>query len=349
MATIRTVAGKDGTKRYQVQIRLAGHEPLFETFDRLTDARDWAQQVEADIKRGHHFPRVERRTVADAVKRFEQEILPGKAESTRSVWRVYLRWWKDRLGALALVAVTAEDVRQSLEALRGHGRGNGPVSIRRHVELLNRLFVKSVEWGWAAECPLKKVELPAEPAGRVRFLDREELSRLLSSCQASRHPALYPAVLLALSTGCRRGEMFQLTWERVDLGRGHVTLAAGTTKSRKARGVPLVGPVLHALREYGQVRRLDSDRVFPATRGGAGAVDLRRAFQRALDQAKITDFHWHDLRHTAASYMIMNGAALSTVAKLLGHSTVEMTQRYSHLADEFLRAEVERMTRDILR
>ena len=169
--------------------------------------------------------------------------------------------------------------------------------------------------------------------GRVRFLSNDELTALLEACRDSSCGYLYPAVMLALTTGMRRGEQFGLTWEDVDFERGWITL--GVTKNKQRRGVPLVGGALEELRSLGRVRRIDTAFVFPS-HNGKKPLDIRLPFTNALKRAGITDFHWHDLRHCAASYLAMSGVPLKVIGKLLGHSTSAMTDRYSHLADEIV-------------
>ena len=164
------------------------------------------------------------------------------------------------------------------------------------------------EWGWVENNPLAKVTKPKEPRGRVRFLDDDERERLLAACRESASPDLYPAVILALSTGARAQEVLGLRWPDVDLARRVATLHE--TKNGERRVLPLAGPALELLRERAKVRRLDTDLVFPgrARRNKPGEppkppapVDLRAPFETALKRAGIADFRWHDLRHTAAS------------------------------------------------
>ena len=183
---------------------------------------------------------------------------------------------------------------------------------------------------------MRKVKKPAMPRGRVRFLDDDERRRLLDACLVSESPHLYPTVVLALSTGMRRGEILGLRWRDVDLKAGFAILH--DTKNGERRRVPITGHALIVFRNHSKVRSLDSDHVF---------VDVRRAWLTAVKRAGIEDFRFHDLRHSAASYLAMNGASPGEIAEVLGHKTLQMVKRYAHLSESHTRSVVESMNREV--
>jgi integrase len=209
------------------------------------------------------------------------------------------------------------------------------LSVLRHVLRLAR------RWGYLEAVP--DLALPKKPEGRLRYLEKDEMDRLLAACRESRNPYLLTIVVLAIHTGMRRGEILGLEWERVDLAAARMTLLQ--TKSGRPRGVPInqdVYDALIALEPDSAHRR--TGRLFPPQRGaGRRGSQIRVAFERALERAKITDFRFHDLRHTAASHLIMRGASLADVKEILGHSTMAMTLRYAHLSPAHLRSAVERL------
>ena len=125
-----------------------------------------------------------------------------------------------------------------------------------------------------------------------------------------------------------------LNWTEIDLKTRTALLL--DTKNGERRALPVVGDALALLKERSKVRKIDDARLFPAgPRAKDGAVaDLRAPWEAALKAAKIEDFHWHDLRHTCASYMAMSGVSQVEMAKLLGHKTLAMTMRYSHLSPQ---------------
>ncbi|MEE8303634.1 MAG: site-specific integrase, partial [Candidatus Tectomicrobia bacterium] len=179
-----------------------------------------------------------------------------------------------------------------------------------------------------------------EPHGRVRFLSDEERARLLHACRASQNRWLYPVVVLALATGARKMEILHLTWADVDLRRTRITLH--DTKNRELRALPLAGHALDAIRTLAKVRRLDTSLLFPRA-DGRYPLDIRYAWAHTLQEADISDFRFHDLRHSAASYLAMTGASLAELAAILGHKTLQMVQRYAHLSEAHTAGVVARM------
>jgi integrase len=144
---------------------------------------------------------------------------------------------------------------------------------------------------------------------------------------------LYPCVVLALSTGMRQAELMGLKWCDVDLKNGVAILHE--TKNGDRRRVPLSGHALELLKEYrGNVIQFnDKSLLFPSPTKPQQPIDLRKSWLNAMKKAGIEDFHWHDLRHSTASYLAMNGASLAEIAEVLGHKTLSMVKRYAHLSD----------------
>lgn len=176
--------------------------------------------------------------------------------------------------------------------------------------------------------PLLKVTKPKEPRGRVRWLSDDERGRLVAACQKSESSDLYCAMIVALSTGGRRNEI-GVRWPDVDFTRRSITLFE--TKNDEIRSLPLVGHAFDLMLARSKVRRIDTDMVFPSYKAGQ-PIDLRKSFETALKRAGVKNFRWHDLRHTTASYLAMNGASLAEIAEVLGHKTLAMVKRYAHLS-----------------
>lgn len=234
-----------------------------------------------------------------------------------------------------------------------------PATINRYLAALSHAFTIAVkEWGWLEDSPMRRVTKGKESRGRVRFLSDDERARLLAACKASSNAALYPVVVLALSTGMRQGEIMGLYWREpktppagawgvVDPEAGRIVLHQ--TKNNERRVLPLVGHAAECVRELAKVRRLDTDLLFPSSHrpprngGPVKPVDLRKPWETALKRAEIEDFHFHDLRHSAASYLAMSGASLAEIAETLGHKTLQMVKRYSHLSEAHTAGVVGRM------
>jgi integrase len=167
----------------------------------------------------------------------------------------------------------------------------------------------------------------------IRFLSDEERAALLEAAEA-KSPDLHAIIVLALSTGARRNEILGLRWPEVDLKSGLLTFAK--TKNGSVRRVPITGKALDLLKDIAAARKLKdpSGLVFPGrTQATADKpLAIENVFQAALKDAAIENFRFHDLRHSAASYLVRAGVDMRTVAEILGHRDLKMTQRYAHLS-----------------
>ncbi len=347
MASIQTRVwiDKEGKQRtsYRVQIRRRGFPPVTETFPRKTDADKWARKTEADMDQGRYFPQHEakRRTLGNLVDR---QLERAKLEKLQryNFYRPMLEWWKDKLGEYKLSSVTPALISEQRDKLQTE-EGFSNATVNRYLAVLSKAFTNAVrEWHWVHENPVAKVTKKQEPRGRVRYLSDEERERLLEACRKSEYKPLYLIVLFALTTGMRRGELFGLRWQDVDQERRVAVLQ--NTKNGDRRSVPIVPEVAELLKAHGKVRKLDNDQIFVSD--GAPEIHLfDTAWYAALDAAEIKDFRFHDLRHTAASYLAMSGATTAEIAAVLGHRTLAMVKRYAHLSDQHTGTVVERMTR----
>ena len=331
MATIRERKTSKGETRYQAIVRLKGFPPQTATFNRKTDAKRWVTNTEAAIREGRHFKTTEskKHTLSDLIERYIKYVLPTKPKSQLKQ-AAQLRWWQSEIGYLTLSEVTPARLGEARDKLH---RGRQPATVVRYMAALSHAFtIATNEWGWLEDNPLRKVRKPVEPRGRVRFLDEDERARLLEACKQSECGALYPAVVLALSTGMRQGEILSLEWPQIDLARGYIYLTE--TKNGERRTVPLVSHAKELITELSKMRRIDTKLLFPSTVKPKSPVAIRRPWGDALKVADIQDFKFHDLRHTAASYLAMNGASLAEIAEILGHKTLQMVKRYAHLSEQ---------------
>lgn len=348
MATIEHRTRQDGKQVYRAKIRRKGALPLTATFQRLTDAKKWIQITEGAVLEGRHFKTAEakRHTLAEMIDRYIREVLPRKSPSSIYMQTLQLAWWKERIGHRVLADITPALLTEYREALaQGEEKPRSNATVVRYLAALSHAFTTAVrEWQWCEDNPLRKVTKPREPRGRVRFLSDDERQRLLDTCQQSRNPYLHTVVLLALATGARKMELLSLHWSDVDLKRG--TLTFHQTKSGERRAVPLTGHALALMQQHAKVRRLDTQLVFPDATG-TKPLNIRDAFENAVQRAGIRDFTFHDLRHSAASYLAMSGASLAEIVTILGHKTLQMAQRYTHLSELHTAGVVGRMNEKI--
>ena len=350
MATIQERKSRDGKTSYRAIVRLKGVPPQTATFTRKTDARNWANRVENEIRERRYFPKAVagNHTLAEAITRYLEDVMPRKPRSAYTQTG-QLRWWLDEIGAYSLADLTPDVIIGARDRLaKKPNKMGGKLStatVNRYMAALSHvLSVARDEWRWLDESPMPRIGKLKEAKGRVRFLDDEERERLLMACRESQSPYLYPIVLLAISTGMRKTEASSLTWDRVDLDRQMVLLLE--TKSDESRPVPLAGPALKILKDLSRKRDKEIPWVFPG-KSGKNFVDIRAPWETALKNAKITNFRFHDLRHSAASYLAMNGASPAEIAEVLGHKSFDMVKRYAHLSEQHTASVVASMNEKI--
>lgn len=219
--------------------------------------------------------------------------------------------------------------------------GNSKSTTNRYLQLLKKMYNVAKEEGYAEENPVLKVKLYSEKDTLTeRVLTEEEEGRLLET--SAEH--LRSILILALNTGMRRGEIFNLMWSQVDFRDRKIRVER--TKSQKLRFIPMNSTV------YNELRRLESKNgqssyvsFNPAT--GKPYVDVMTAFKAACKRAGVKGLRFHDLRHTFASRLVKRGADIVTVQTLLGHSTLALTQRYTHADDDRKREAIELLSGEV--
>ena len=350
MAYIEERKDSKGKIKYRVTVRLKGYPRQSATFDRKTDAKKWSQHTETAIREGRHFKTTaaKKHTLADLIDRYIRHVLPIKPKSQKKQ-TMQLNWWKQQVGSYTLADVTpaliAEQRDELLQAQTIRGKPRSNATVVRYIAALSHAFTIAIkEWGWIDHNPVNRITKPKEPRGRVRFLSDTERENLLAACKESRNHVLYLAVVLALSTGARRMEILGLCWENVDLNRGIITLHE--TKNNERRVLPLTGHALELMKSHAKIKQLHTDLVFPSHKGNK-PMDIRTPWLTALKRANITDFRFHDLRHSAASYLAMNGATMAEIAEVLGHKTLQMVKRYAHLSEAHTAKIVAKMNESI--
>ena len=351
MAYIQERKTDDGKTHFRVQIRLKGYPTATATFERKTDAKLWAQQTESAMREGRHFKTAEakKHTLGELVDRYIENVIPTKLKSS-AARTTQLLWWKSQLGHSLLSdispALIAEQRDKLLKGTTFKGTIRSPSTVVRYLAALSHaLTVATKEWGWLDDSPMRKVTKPTEPRGRVRFLDDNERVALLQACKDSTNPYLYIVVVIAISTGMRQGEIMNLRWEDIDLKRGRITL--NETKNGEMRVVPLRGHALELVQTYSVTKQQDIGLLFQSKENFQKPIDLRFPWEQALSKAGIKNYKFHDNRHTCASYLLMNGASLVEIAELLGHKTLSMVKRYSHISESHASNVIEKMNKSI--
>jgi len=213
-----------------------------------------------------------------------------------------------------------------------------PASVNRELALLKHMFTKAIEWNKANNNPVKKVKLFKENNKRLRYLEKEEIAKLLKNSRSH----LKPIVVVALNTGLRRGELLGLKWHDIDFRRNVIHI--NNTKNGEKREIPANEMVKTALI---RVRKHPESPYVFCKKDGEPYYNLRKSFFTALEKSGIVNFRFHDLRHTFASQLVMSGVDLNTVRDLLGHKSLEMTLRYSHLSPDHKKRAVDVLARQM--
>lgn len=227
-------------------------------------------------------------------------------------------------GAKPLERITAGALQDYYNAKRDK---TSAATANRHIARLGHVFNSARKWkDFAGPNPADDVEKEREENHMTRFLSQEEIAKLLPVCG----PRIQPVVVCAIHTGMRRGEILGLRWENVDLEVGVIYVLQ--SKSGKSREVPLTPQLTSVLRALGP---RTEGRVFDLSE-----ITLKRHFQRALRRAGVANCRFHDLRHTFASHFAMTAGDLLALQRILGHSSIKMTQRYAHLSKAHLAREM---------
>lgn len=248
-----------------------------------------------------------------------------------------------------------------------------PHTVNRDTVALKAMLSKAVEWNFLDKNPLAKLKrTKAEDNSRVRYLTPDEETRLLEELdkresrkrtERTNHndwrkkrdlpplpkiteseftDHLKPIAMLALNTGLRRGELFSLEWRDIDYLHNKLTVRAAATKSAKVRHIPLNLVARDTLKRW-QKQTSDMGLIFPGKKGKR-LDNISTAWNKLISDAEIIDFTFHDLRHCFATKVLKGGADIVTVSKLLGHSDLKMTLRYTHVTDDALVTAVENLS-----
>ena len=242
------------------------------------------------------------------------------------------------LSGKTLEEITAQDV----ERLRAKCRTElAPATVNLHLALLKHVFTKAIEWGKTEKNPAQSIKFFRANNARTRYLTEEEEERL-RAVFPSEH---WGKVEVALNTGIRREEQFSLQWANLNFQTGVLTIPR--SKHGESRYVPMNDRVVEVLRSLPS--RMKSGYVFPSETGETPLNAnnfINRVWNPVRAKAGLADLHWHDLRHTFASRLVMAGVDLRTVQELMGHKTITMTLRYSHLSPTHQKEAVQRLLQE---
>lgn len=216
--------------------------------------------------------------------------------------------------------------------------GVKPATTNRQINTIKGCLSRAVEWGAIDSHDLNKVKTLTVDNSKVRYLSKDEETRLRDNLKGSDTEFLEVIVLLALNTGMRKGELLSLEWNHINFDNKIVTVDFQNAKSGNTRHLPLNTQAFNTLKLWQQ--ETDGIGFVFKDKNNAQLKDFPYVWGALLDEAQITNFRFHDLRHHFASKLVMASVDLNTVRELLGHSDLKMTLRYAHLAPEHKAAAV---------
>lgn len=269
-------------------------------------------------------------TVRDLFERYDRDYVPKLSDmGQRDVRRYFKEWILPRIGSKKVADVRFSDC----EEIHRKASKRAPTSANRAMAYLRRALNLAITWGWIERNPMKGLEFNQEQK-RERFLNADEIDRLMKALDAHPRQDSADAIKLMLFTGCRRGEALGATWDQFDKEFRIWTKPASTTKQRRLHRVPVSKPVATLLRKRKKARdKSKSLLVFPSKNGEA-LKEVRRTWAGVQKTAKLKGVRLHDLRHTFASVAVSQGQSLPVIGAMLGHSQTQTTARYAHLFDE---------------
>jgi len=320
MAYIQKVKRKQDNA-YRVFITVDSEKRVTKTFNTKRSAVQFANSIESDRNKLLAYTQSKSRTLLSLVI---DKYLNDEYKGTRvNDERVKLNFWIKALSDKPIIDITTTDINEALGTLPGHFKN---ATINRYVAAISVVFSYAVrEYGIQVN-PIRKIPSLPENNERTRFLSDDERTRLFHSGRASHWDKLYLIVLLAITTGARKGELTKLKWNDIDFERR--TAYVSTTKNGQPKVMPLTNEVVKELNRF---KDQEPELIFNSEIKTDKPYEFRKLWLKALDKAEIDNFRFHDLRHTCASYLAMNGCSLLEIADVLGHKQISMTARYSHL------------------
>lgn len=322
----------------------------------LSAARKRAEELKRRIRSEHYDPLAElekRRTdvkMNELCDMFIREHLPKKSANTARDYKQLIDTYiRPKLKHEPVAELQFRQVNDLFSEITKQGKRT---TANRAMSVLSKMFSEARKRGWASHNPTEGVE-KNEEVKRERFLDADELDRLLGAFATLEDQEAANIFRLILLTGARKTEVLAAKWSMFDLKAGTWTKPSHHTKQRKTHNVPLSAPARQLLSEIHEAAGKDRvEYVFPAHFESTKEttkhpkpyrVNVKNQWAAVLKAAKLEDLHIHDLRHSFASFLVSEGMSLPLIGRLLGHTQAQTTHRYAHLALDPLRAATERV------
>jgi integrase len=335
MATVVRVRNK-----YRAQIRLKGRS-LSRTFTHRRDAELWAADQERGIVAGRGGGGIGRGwSLHDLIARYLRDLCRASVCAIPAARSRNSRGGRVTIGHVKLVDVTPALISEARDRLlrepTHRGTARSGATTNRYLAALGGALKAGVRrYHCVDSSPMKDVEKEREADTIGRALSADEIKLLLAAVEEN-DPELRVAILFAVTTACRRGELERLRWCDLDLARGRASFLR--TKNGEARTVGVPAVTVAALRDWQRLTNAIGQARVCVTQGDW----LYRRLVAAATRAGLGDLRFHDLRHSALTLMARNGATLVELAQTAGHKTLHMVMRYQHLASDVPRSAADR-------
>ncbi len=325
---IRKITLKSGGIRYRVIATKSGKAIKSKTFRRKADARTWGSRTVLE-RQEHEAKGIAPCTIS--FSRLADEYMHWWTGKDHDRVRLVL-WWESHLGKTILSDVSPELVREKLKTKKS----KAAATYNKYLAVLSSIMDYAIllqedddiTEQYVNRNPCKEIRSLKVDNKRVRYLSDDEKPRFLMAAKAI-GGKFNLKVLLALTTGMRKGELDQLRWHDIDFERGLALLA--DTKNGTPRHTPIPDVIMGELKKH---REIGSNLLFPSNKDPNTPFDFRKQWLACLRAADIQDFRWHDMRHDTASTLARDGKTLKEIAEILGHKSLTSTDRYTHLCTD---------------
>ncbi len=323
MAYIQKVRRKKGIV-YRVYIKKAGFNRISKTFDTKRLAVQFVNSIESDRNKLLAYTQAKSQTVLSII--IDGYLKKEYKGSRLNDEKHKLDYWINALRDKPIINITTADINDAISTLPSHLKN---ATINRYLAAISVVFSYACrEYGLQLN-PARQIALLPENNRRTRYLSKAERTRLFEASRASKWDKLYLLVLTAITTGARRGELLGLRWIDIDFDRR--TAHVSSTKNGEPKVLPLTDSVIQEMQKFNHYHNV---LIFNSELKPEKPYFFFKLWKKALIEAEIDDFRFHDLRHCCASYLAQSGASLIEIADVLGHKDISVTKRYSHLCIE---------------
>lgn len=335
MAYIEKRKHPNGKITYRARVRQAGSPDISASFKTRGEAVKWSQKMESEIRAGRYFGREEdrKKTFSEFIDWYIEKELPKNPKGFAKQ-KMLLTWWKSKLGSYFLCHITPAMIAELRDNLMSETTYRKKLrtssTTNRYLASISKAFQVGInDRQMLKENPVRKISRPKENKPKERYLEKDEINKLLTECRKSKSPHLLSVVSFLLATGARKSEVLGLKIGDVDFNRSTVTFK--NTKNGSTRTVHLSQHLVDILRHEKAKRVVMSEYLFPSMDGKKPA-DIRGAWEKAVKDADLKNVGLHTLRHTVGSFLALEGYSILEIGNILGHKSMSMVKRYSHLS-----------------